>query len=155
MPLHHQTHPNFFQGKSPGHLFRLDLPEYPEKIMILIDRHRIIQVLENMLSNAVKYSPDSSEIVVKGRPCPDGWEITIEDSGIGMTPEQVGRVFDKFYRADASDTAVSGLGLGMSIARQIVEAHGGTIALDSKLGEGTRVSFNLPSSGPLITASSE
>ena len=135
---------NFYQGKNPRHVFRLELPDGAEESMLLIDRHRITQVLENLLSNAVKYSPEDSEIVAEGRQVPNGWEISIEDSGIGMTPEQVGRVFDKFYRVDATDTAVSGLGLGMYIVRQIIEAHGGTISIESKLGRGTRVCFSLP-----------
>lgn len=134
----------FFQGKNQGHFFRLELPDEAEKSMMLIDRHRITQVLENLMSNAVKYSPAGSEIVVKGQPRAGGWEIKIEDPGIGMTPEQVDRVFDKFYRADASDTSVSGLGLGMSIARQIVEAHGGMISVESQPGAGTGVCFSLP-----------
>jgi signal transduction histidine kinase len=61
-----------------------------------------------------------------------------------MTPEQTARVFDKFYRADAADTAVGGLGLGMSIVRNIVEAHGGRIWVESTPGNGTSVRFTLP-----------
>ena len=61
-----------------------------------------------------------------------------------MSNEQKDRVFDKFYRADTSDTAVAGLGLGMSIVKQIIADHGGTISIESKLGEGTSVCFTLP-----------
>ena len=69
---------------------------------------------------------------------------TVTDQGIGMTPEQVERIFDKFYRADASATAVSGLGLGMSLVKGIIEGHGGRIWVTSAPGRGTTVSFTLP-----------
>ena len=113
--------------------------------MVRIDIYRVIQVLENLLSNAVKYSPGGDEIIIMGRPSRGGCEVVIEDHGIGMTPEQVDHVFDKFYRADASNTAVGGLGLGMNIAKQIIEAHGGSIRVESRKGEGSMVTFNLPS----------
>lgn len=111
---------------------------------MLIDRHRIVQVLENLLSNAVKYSPEGREIILKGQESDEGWVAQVEDQGIGMSLEQLDRIFEKFYRADASDTAVGGLGLGMSIARQIVEAHGGNIQVESSEGKGTRAIFRLP-----------
>ena len=71
-------------------------------------------------------------------------EVRIEDHGIGMNPDQLKRVFDKFYRADASDTATQGLGLGMSIVKQIIESHGGSIRVESAAKKGTVVIFNLP-----------
>jgi PAS domain S-box-containing protein len=126
------------------HTVRLDLPGNAVKSMLLIDRHRVNQVLENLLSNAAKYSSVDTEIVLKGREKRDGWEIRVEDQGIGMNPEQLTRIFDKFYRADASNTAVSGLGLGMSIVKQIIEAHGKIIRVESIEGEGTTVIFSLP-----------
>lgn len=135
---------DFHQVHDPEYQFRLEKIDITEDSTVLIDRQRINQVLENLLSNARKYSPKGTEIVLRGRRLPEGWEISVEDQGIGMTPAQVEKVFDKFYRADASNTAVGGLGLGMSIARQIVEAHGGSIKVDSQLGEGSRVSFRLP-----------
>jgi signal transduction histidine kinase len=92
----------------------------------------------------VKYSPDGKEIVIRGKEDKDGWEVRIEDNGIGMNTDQLNRVFDKFYRADASNTAPQGLGLGMSIVKQIIEAHGGNIRVESTEGKGTAVIFNLP-----------
>jgi len=124
--------------------FRLDLPEADGSAEALIDRHRINQVLDNLLSNAVKYSPVGSQISVTGEAASTGWEIMVTDQGKGMTPDQVEKIFDKFYRADASDTSVEGLGLGMSIVRQIVEAHGGSIRVDSIKDEGTKVTFTIP-----------
>jgi len=117
-------------------------PEAPQVIMI--DVHRIRQVIDNLLSNAIKYSPQGSSIAIvisrEGQHC----KVGIIDQGIGMTKDQIARVFDKFYRVDTSDTAVSGLGLGMSIVRQIIEDHGGVILVESLLGEGSKVFFTLP-----------
>jgi len=116
-----------------------DIPE-----QLNIDAHRINQVLENLLSNAIKYSPKESDISLNaeldGRYC----KITVADQGKGMTEEQLNHVFDKFYRADATNTAVRGLGLGMSIVKQIIEDHGGSIWVDSSPGDGTQVYFTLP-----------
>jgi len=112
--------------------------------MVLADRERVDQIMENLLSNALKYSPEGTEISVSGRPRNHEYLIIVEDRGIGMTPEQIIRIFDKFFRADSSNTAVSGLGLGMSIVKDLVESHGGRIWVESRAGEGTRVHFTLP-----------
>ena len=135
----------FCRMHNPRRLFRLELPEEPGPALILIDRHRINQVLENLLGNAVKYSPEENEISITARSVPVGWEIRVTDRGIGMSPEQAARIFDRFYRADASDTAASGLGLGMSIAKQIIEAHGGSIEVASVAQQGTTITCTLPS----------
>jgi len=135
---------DYYRRHNPEHTFELSLPEMTATATQRIDRQRINQVLENLLSNAVKYSPAGSAIRIEGMCGPQGWEVRIVDHGIGMTAEQVERVFDKFYRADASNTAVGGLGLGMSIARQIIDEHGGQIQVESRPGEGTRVCFTLP-----------
>jgi signal transduction histidine kinase len=111
---------------------------------ILIDPGKIGQVLENLLSNAVKFSPEGSLIRVSGSMDDYVATLVVRDEGVGMNPEQVGRVFDKFYRADCSHTAVPGLGLGMGIAKGIVEAHGGHIQVKSSKGAGTAVTFTLP-----------
>ncbi len=132
-----------FQVQSPKHAFRIEFPgKQPE--VVDCDLHRITQVLENLLSNAVKYSPRGGTVTARGEIVAAAYVIGIADKGIGMTPEQQARAFDKFYRADSSNTAISGLGLGMSIARQIVEAHGGRIWVESEPGRGTKVSFSLP-----------
>jgi len=134
----------YFGTHHAGHSFRLDFPGTPLQSSVPFDRRRIRQVIDNLISNAIKYSPKGSEIIMSAQEVGGAWEIGVEDQGIGMTPEQIERVFDKFYRADTSDTAVSGLGLGMSIARQIVETHGGSIRVASTLGKGTTVTFVLP-----------
>ncbi len=73
--------------------------------------------------------------------------IAVSDEGVGMTSDQVERVFDKFYRVDASNTAKEGLGLGMAIVKSIIEAHGCQIWVESEVGEGTKVTFTLPGMG--------
>jgi signal transduction histidine kinase len=139
----------FLTGNSMQSI-RLDLPSNIKNPIVLIDRHRINQVLDNLLNNAVKYSTDNTVITLKGRELEDGWEIRVEDRGIGMTAEQLDRIFDKFYRADSSDTATSGLGLGLSVAKQGVEAHGGKIWVESVVGQGTKVVFTLLRNGKKV-----
>ncbi len=136
----------FYHLLERDYSFQLVLPEEPSLLSVIIDRQRINQVLENLLSNAVKYSPKGKKVILSGRPVPNGWEISVTDHGIGMSQEQLSKVFDKFYRAKPTDAKAQGLGLGMSIVRHIVEAHGGSIRVESTEGEGTTVTFNLPSS---------
>ncbi|BCR03328.1 hybrid sensor histidine kinase/response regulator [Desulfuromonas versatilis] len=128
--------------QTPKHRFEIALEPLPRTL--LADRGKIVEVLENILSNAVKYSPAGGLVRVSGRATEAGFELAVEDQGIGMTPEQLERIFDRFYRVDASTTASGGLGLGMSIVKNIVEAHGGSIQVSSEPGRGTRVSFVLP-----------
>jgi PAS domain S-box-containing protein len=126
--------------------FEMTLPEGP--LEVLADRNKLEQVLENLLSNAVKFSPQETPIRVGALVQGGRVLITVKDQGVGMDPEQLARVFDKFYRADGSNAAVPGLGLGMSIVKNIIESHGGEIWVESELGQGTRVSFALPMEYP-------
>jgi PAS domain S-box-containing protein len=128
---------------APKHAFAIEVMDsLPEQV--LADTGKLEQVLENLFSNAVKYSPEGSLIRVFSEKAGDYCQVTVADSGIGMNPQQVERVFDKFYRADFSNTAAKGIGLGMSIARQIVEQHGGSIRVESNPGTGTRAIFTVP-----------
>jgi PAS domain S-box-containing protein len=112
--------------------------------LITADRGKIRQLIENIIGNAIKYSPEGGTIKVVGRSRTGYYVLQIIDEGIGMTSEQVERIFEKFYRADYSNTAVSGIGLGMSIVHRIVQAHNGQIRVRSRLGLGTRVTVFLP-----------
>jgi PAS domain S-box-containing protein len=125
-----------------GHQFFTQLPSRP--IYLAVDQGKIGQVLENLLSNAVKYSPQGGPVTVAVVCDESHCRVGVTDQGIGMTPRQAARMFDKFYRADATNTAIGGLGLGMAIARGIVEAHGGQIRVESIVGQGTTVEFSLP-----------
>ena len=104
-------------------------------IEVHADKQKIEQVMKNLLGNAVKYSAKGGLIRVTSTVSAGQCEIAVEDHGIGMSPEQVKKVFDKFYRVDASNTAVEGTGLGMTIVKYIVEAHGGTIWVESEVGQ--------------------
>lgn len=126
-----------------SHGFDLVLPE-EDLPPVSVDPHKINQALENIVSNAVKFSPGGGQIRVTVKRVDDALQIAVADQGIGMTPEQSAHAFDKFYRADATDTAVQGLGLGMSITRGIIEAHHGRIWLESLSGCGTTVFVSLP-----------
>ncbi len=131
-----------FIEQHPKHRFETILPK--ENLDIFIDGEKIGQVFKNLISNAVKYSPDGGRIKINCKSSGGFFNISVIDEGIGMTREQVSKVFDKFYRADASNTAIEGTGLGMSIAKGLIEEHGGSIHVESEYGKGTIVSFTLP-----------
>ncbi len=125
-----------------GRRFEVAMPEAASELVG--DRRKIEQVLENIISNAVKFSPAESRVRISAEVIEERLEVCVADQGDGMTAEQLTRIFDKFYRADASNTALGGLGLGMSIVKTIIEAHHGHIWVESEPGEGTRVTFALP-----------
>jgi signal transduction histidine kinase len=106
------------------------------------DRRRLEQVLVNLLSNANKYSPTASTIVVGATPRNGQVRVFVRDEGPGISPQEQRRVFDKFYRA--SEGKHEGTGLGLAIARSIVELHGGQISVSSKPGAGSTFYFTLP-----------
>jgi len=110
---------------------------------VRVDPAKLGQVMRNLLSNAFKYSPDGGEVQVRLVTERHEAVVEVQDHGIGMTPEQVARVCERFYRADASG-AILGTGLGMSIVKEIVELHGGRLVLRSAPGEGTLVQVRLP-----------
>lgn len=114
-------------------------------VAILGDRLRLSQVIQNLLSNAVKYSPKGGTVTIEILERADRQlQVNISDQGIGMTPDQQVHLFEKFYRADASNTAISGTGLGLAISKLIVELHGGKIWAESVHGQGTTFAFTLP-----------
>ncbi len=120
-----------------------DLPQ------IYGDKARIEQVLINILSNAVKYTPDGGSIDITGGRTGDMVWIKIKDTGIGIPDDDVTRIFDRFYRVDKARSRESGgTGLGLSIAKEIVMRHGGDILIESAVGVGTTVTVVLPVEGP-------
>lgn len=112
--------------------------------IVWLDAGRITQVLHNLLSNAINYSPSGGVIKVRVEGQKDRVSIAVADPGIGMTAEQVAEVFNRFYRADTESSESLGLGLGMSIVKQIIKDHDGDIVVKSEPGKGTTVTFSLP-----------
>ncbi|OQY21282.1 MAG: hypothetical protein B6I37_09010 [Desulfobacteraceae bacterium 4572_35.2] len=112
--------------------------------LLFIDLSKMELVLENLLSNAFKFSPDGGLIRVSGELTGLRYAITIADEGIGMSRENCQRIFDKFYRIDGSNSGRHGIGLGLTLAKKLVEAHGGEIHAESTLGKGSTLSFSLP-----------
>ena len=116
----------------------------PEKgIMATFDRGRILQVASIMLDNAVKYTPEGGTVTVGVRERGDRVELEVSDNGVGIPEDELPLIFERFHRADAA-RAEDGAGLGLSIARQIAEAHGGTIEATSKVGAGSAFKLVLP-----------
>jgi hypothetical protein len=110
--------------------------------VVMGDHDRLVQVLSNLLGNAIKFTPEGGSVRVRVSRTGDQVVASVADTGIGIKPADLPHVFERFWRADGSST--KGAGLGLSIARGIVEAHGGKIWAESKLGVGTTMTFSLP-----------
>ncbi|GMA28613.1 sensor histidine kinase [Arenivirga flava] len=121
------------------------LSSIPESLSATVDVARIDQVLDNLLSNAIKYTPEGGMVSVGLRRQDERAVITVTDTGIGIAADEQGQLFTRFFRASsARESGSKGLGLGLSIVRSVVQAHGGEIALESELGKGTTVSVAIP-----------
>ena len=109
------------------------------------DKDRFQQVFWNLLANAIKFTPKKGRIHTVIKRVDSHVEISVSDTGQGIAPEFLPHIFERFYRADRSRTgATGGSGLGLSIVKAIIQAHGGTIWAESIPGEGTRITFTLP-----------
>ena len=133
--------------RSSIHHLVVDFPaDFP---IVEADPRWIKQVFRNILDNAVKYSTDGGLIVIKGEARSSDVVVSVADQGIGISSEDVIPLFEKYFRVlSASSLHVPGTGLGLPIARAIVEAQGGRIWVESKVGEGTTVFFSLPRGQP-------
>jgi signal transduction histidine kinase len=135
-----------YEMLAPGRL-SLEVPAPP--VRGYWDRVRLGQAVRNLLSNAIKYSPDSGEVRVRLLVSGGTTQLSVSDDGLGIEPELLTRIFDRFYRAhDAEEQAVSGLGLGLFITQAIIESHGGRIwATSDGQGRGSTFSAVLPLDG--------
>jgi PAS domain S-box-containing protein len=133
------------EGFAAQHSVRLDLGAADETIRVNVDPDRLIQVVTNLVSNAVKFSPRHSAVEVRIRRSGNRVRVEVQDRGPGIPDEFRARIFQKFSQADSSDTRQKGgTGLGLSIAKAIVERLDGIIGFTSKAGQGTRFFFELP-----------
>lgn len=123
----------------------LDLPQAAE---ITADQDQINQVWLNLLGNSIKFTPEGGRIHIQLRARMDGYAVTISDSGIGIEPEQLGRVFERFYKTDRSRNRSAGNGLGLAIVQKIVALHQGEVRIESAVGQGTQVVVHLPAIPP-------
>ena len=121
----------------------LDLPATP--VVLDGDAEHLHRMVLHLLTNAVKFTPDGGEILISAAAHDDTAVLVVSDSGIGICPEEQGRLFTRFFRSrTATDRAIQGVGLGLTIVQSIIALHGGTIEVSSALGEGTTVTVRLP-----------
>lgn len=114
-----------------------------DPVYVKADKQRIEQVLNNLLNNAEKYSPNADKIYLKLKNDDKKATVTVEDEGLGLTPEQQQMVFSRFYRAE-STKGINGLGLGLYLTKQIIDSHSGELAVKSEEGKGSEFYFSLP-----------
>jgi two-component system, OmpR family, phosphate regulon sensor histidine kinase PhoR len=113
-------------------------------IIVRGNAERLEQVLMNLVSNAVKYSPDHKEIIIRSLRHNGSVAVSVTDFGIGLTEADQTKIFERFYRAERSSLFTSGLGMGLYISSEIIKEHNGQISVDSRIHEGTTISFTLP-----------
>lgn len=130
--------------RTPEH--RLVL-EADEPVLAFLDRGRIDQVLTNLVSNAVKYSPDGGKVCVSVRADGGEVEVAVQDHGLGIPADEQGDLFQPFGRSESVRLSINGVGLGLYLTRQIVEQHGGTIGMRSTSGRGSTFTVRLPVGG--------
>jgi signal transduction histidine kinase len=119
--------------------------DYSEPCQAWVDPARVRQVFANLLDNAVKYTPEGGSVTVRARPEGDWVTVQFTDTGIGVPPEEQGRIWERLYRGDKSRSQ-RGLGLGLSVVKAVVEAHGGRVSVRSQPEQGAEFTVQLPSS---------
>lgn len=122
----------------------LVLEKFSDPIYITADRDKLKQVLLNLLTNAIKYSPPGSKITLSSQSTFDEIILSVSDTGRGIQPEYLPHLFEKFFRVPSTEQEVQGTGLGLFICKHIIDAHGGKINIESKVGQGTKVIIRLP-----------
>ncbi|MCM3726841.1 cell wall metabolism sensor histidine kinase WalK [Neobacillus cucumis] len=130
-------------SKEQNVTFKRKLPN--QAIFVEVDEDKMTQVLYNIISNALKYSPEGGQVTFSIKEKEDKIIVSVSDQGVGIPKENIGKIFDRFYRVDKARTRkLGGTGLGLAIAQEMVKAHGGSIWATSEEGKGTKISFSLP-----------
>ncbi|MBN2404829.1 MAG: PAS domain S-box protein, partial [Coriobacteriia bacterium] len=133
-------------ARTPDHRLSIDIPD--DLPLCMCDAERMGRAVANLVSNAVKYSPDGGPIDIKVMVSGDEARIAVTDAGVGLSAEDVPRLFDRFTQGDMSSTrSFGGMGLGLFVAEQIVKAHGGRIEVKSELGAGSTFTICIPLAG--------
>lgn len=133
----------FEMTKEQNVTFERRLPDH--SAFVEIDEDKLTQVLDNIISNALKYSPEGGKVTFSIEEKDEFIIVSVSDQGVGIPKENIDQIFERFYRVDKARTRkLGGTGLGLAIAKEMVEAHGGKIWAMSKEGKGTTISFSLP-----------
>jgi signal transduction histidine kinase len=132
-----------FQTQTDQHTLRAEFPDsFP---IVMGDTRRLRQVIDNLVSNAIKYSPDGGDVIIRGSYDDESVKISVIDQGIGLPPDELDRVFERFYRVNnGMAQKAQGTGLGLYLAHAVITAHGGTIWAESNPDGGATFSFVLP-----------
>jgi signal transduction histidine kinase len=122
----------------------------PSVGLIVGNQFSINEMLTNLLFNAIEYTPEKKSVHIEVQSRGDSVQINVSDTGIGIPEDEIGSIFDEFYRAgNARDWEKDGTGLGLSIVKQIIERHSGQISVQSRLGQGTTFTVILPKGNPI------
>ncbi|MEK6221514.1 MAG: ATP-binding protein, partial [Chloroflexota bacterium] len=131
-----------FSTQTDNHTFCVDFPQdFP---VIMGDDKRLTQVIYNLISNAIKYSPSGGEICIEGEIRAEEVVICVRDEGPGIGTGDIPHIFERFYRAESAQRNTNGAGLGLYLTRAVVESHNGTIWADAHYKDGARICFTLP-----------
>jgi len=152
-PLVHRVFSEISVGRSVTDIeLRADVSP---GVLVEADEERIHQVVFNLVDNAVRFTPPGGTVTVSARPEDRRVEVSVVDTGVGIAPEHLPRLFERFYRADPARSRDDGggTGIGLAIARSIVEGHGGRITASSEPGRGTVITFDLPAASAAVTTS--
>jgi two-component system phosphate regulon sensor histidine kinase PhoR len=123
----------------------LDLGPVDDATLVVADEEAVHQILDNLIDNAIKYTPEKGWVRVACKIIDQAIELTVADSGIGIPRDDLPRVFERFYRVDkARSREMGGTGLGLSIVKHLIQSIGGEVSVDSRLGEGTKFTVLLP-----------
>jgi signal transduction histidine kinase len=121
---------------------QLEINIHPKTVRVFCDRARIVQVLSNLLGNAIKFANENCQIGVEVTTQPDATKFCVWDTGPGISVEHLPHLFDRYWQA--KETSSLGTGLGLYIVKTLIEAHGGRVWVESELGKGSRFFFTLP-----------